>query len=150
MKLSARFRRSRSPMSMQRSPTTSTTWRRSRQRCWQNGLKRRSSAERIHLGLIPASLAAGLRRRKIDVTTTAEAGLIGAEDAAQLSLAAASGRVLITRDADFLRLHASGVSHAGIVYCPQGSGGTGEMLRRLVLIHDLLAPEEMVGRVEFL
>jgi len=31
---------------------------------------------------IPASLAAGLRRRKIDVTTTAEAGLIGAEDAA--------------------------------------------------------------------
>jgi predicted nuclease of predicted toxin-antitoxin system len=106
---------------------------------------------RFHLDEhIPASVSAGLRRRKIDVTTTAEAGLIGAEDAVQLSLAAASRRVLVTHDADFLRLHASGVSHAGIVYCPQGSVGIGEMLRRLVLIHDLLAPEEMVGRVEFL
>jgi predicted nuclease of predicted toxin-antitoxin system len=105
---------------------------------------------RFHLDEhIPASVGAGLRRRKIDVTTTAEAGLIGTEDAAQLSLAAASRRVLVTHDADFLRLHASGVSHAGIVYCPQGSVGIGEMLRRLVLIHDLLAPEEMVGRVEF-
>lgn len=127
---------------MQRSPTTSTTWRRSRQRCWQNGLKRRSSAERIHLDEhIPASLAAGLRRRKIDVTATSEAGLIGAEDAAQLSLAAASGCVLITHDADFLRLHAGGVSHAGIVYCPQGSGVIGEMLR---LTEDLaMEPPEL-------
>jgi hypothetical protein len=26
----------------------------------------------------------------------------------------------------------------------------GEVLRRLVLIHDLLSPEEMAGKVEFL
>ncbi|MCX6026904.1 MAG: DUF5615 family PIN-like protein [Chloroflexi bacterium] len=106
---------------------------------------------RFHLDEhIPAGVAAGLRRRKIDVTTTADAGLVGADDATQLSFAAAAGRVLVTHDSDFLRLHVRGASHAGIVYCPQGSVAMGEMLRHLVLIHDLLAPEEMVGRVEFL
>jgi hypothetical protein len=42
------------------------------------------------------------------------------------------------------------VTHAGIVYCRQQSTTIGEMLRRLILIHDLLSPEEMAGRVEFL
>ncbi|MGH9673690.1 MAG: DUF5615 family PIN-like protein [Bryobacteraceae bacterium] len=53
---------------------------------------------------IPASIAAALRRRGIDVTTSAESGLLGANDAAQLSFAASAGRVLVTHDADFLRL----------------------------------------------
>ena len=37
---------------------------------------------------------------------------------------------MVAQDDDFLRL--------------------GEMLRRLVLVHNLLLPEEMAGRVEFL
>jgi hypothetical protein len=56
----------------------------------------------------------------------------------------------VTQDDDFLRLHAQGLPHAGIAYCGQQSMSIGEMLRRLVLIHDLLSPEEMAGRVEFL
>jgi hypothetical protein len=43
-----------------------------------------------------------------------------------------------------------GATHAGIAYCQQQSMSIGEMLRRLILIHDLLSPEEMLGRVEFL
>jgi predicted nuclease of predicted toxin-antitoxin system len=44
---------------------------------------------------ISARIAAGLRRRNIDVTTAADAGLAGADDAAQLEFAASSGRVLV-------------------------------------------------------
>ncbi len=106
---------------------------------------------RFHLDEhIAAGIAMGLRRRAIDVTTTAEVGLVGADDRAQLAFAAASRRVLVTHDAGFIRLHAERVAHAGIVYSRQGAASLGEVLRRLVLIHDLLTPEEMTDRIEFL
>jgi predicted nuclease of predicted toxin-antitoxin system len=106
---------------------------------------------RFHLDEhISAHIAAGLRRRNIDVTTAADAGLIGATDKEHLEFASLSGRVVVTQDDDFLRLHAQAMAHAGIAYCRQQSASVGEMLRRLVLIHDLLSPEEMAGRVEFL
>lgn len=106
---------------------------------------------RFHLDEhIPASIAAGLRRRGIDVAISAESELLGADDATQLSFATASGRVLVTHDADFLRLHAGGVNHAGIAYCRQGTAPIGQMLRHLILIYDLLTPEEMAGKIEFL
>jgi hypothetical protein len=78
------------------------------------------------------------------------AGLIGATGTAQIEFAASSGRIMPTQDDDFLPLHARGVAHAGIAYGQQQSMSIGEMLRRVVLIHDLLSPEEMAGRVEFL
>ena len=106
---------------------------------------------RFHLDEhISTSVAAGLRRRGIDVTTTAEAGLIGADDEGQLAFAALHERVLFTHDADFLRLQAGGAVHAGIAYCLSGAMTVGELLRRLVLIYDLLSVEEMQNRVEFL
>ena len=106
---------------------------------------------RFHLDEhISAHIAAGLRRRNIDVTTAVGEGLMGATDAAHLEFAASSGRVLVTQDSDFLRLHAQGVSHAGIVFCQQQSMSIWEMLRRVVLVHDLLTPEEIAGKVEFL
>ena len=99
---------------------------------------------------ISAHIASGLRRRNIDVTTAADAGLIGATDMAHIEFAASSGRVVVTQDDDFLRIHAQGVAHAGIAYCQQQSMSVGEMLRRVILIYDLLSAEEMAGRVEFL
>jgi predicted nuclease of predicted toxin-antitoxin system len=106
---------------------------------------------RFHLDQhIRAIIAAGLLRRGIDVTTSAESGLLGVDDAAQLSFATAARRVLVTHDANFLRLHAQGLAHTGIAYCQQGTVRIGEMLRRLALIYDLLSPEEMAGKIEFL
>ena len=106
---------------------------------------------RFHLDEhVSSAIAAGLRRRNIDVTTAADASLIGADDAAHIAFAASSGRVVVTQDDDFLRLHAQGVAHAGIAYCQQQTLSLGEMLRRVVLIHDLLSEEEMIGQVEFL
>jgi len=61
---------------------------------------------------ISPALAVALRHRGIDVTTTADANLTGADDRGQLAFAANAGRVLVTQDVDFLRLHAEGVPHA--------------------------------------
>ncbi|MCU0983293.1 MAG: DUF5615 family PIN-like protein [Pirellulaceae bacterium] len=46
------------------------------------------------------AIAAGLRRRGVDVTTTVEEGLAGASDLEQLTYAAGRERVLVTRDTD--------------------------------------------------
>jgi predicted nuclease of predicted toxin-antitoxin system len=106
---------------------------------------------RFHLDEhIPFGVAAGLRRRGVDVSCAAEVSLVAVSDEEQLSFAGRAGRVLVTQDADFLRIHQTGVSHAGIAYCRQGSRTVGEMLRGLVLIHDLLKAEEIQGRVEYL
>jgi predicted nuclease of predicted toxin-antitoxin system len=98
----------------------------------------------------PQPFAVGLRQRGIDVTTAASAGLASASDSEHLEFALSSGRVLVTQDADFLRLHAEGNSHAGIVYCRQQSRSIGEFLRFLLLIQTSLTQEDMIRKVEFL
>lgn len=106
---------------------------------------------RFHLDEnVPFAIAAGLRRRAIDVTCTTEEGLEGATDERQLEFASASHRILVTQDKDFLRLHRAGKTHWGIVYWRQDSVTIGAMLRHLLLIHDLLEPEELRNRIEFL
>ncbi len=54
---------------------------------------------------IPKAVTEGLRRRGVDVLSAQEAGMSGANDYDQLSLAKKEGRVIFTKDADFLRLH---------------------------------------------
>jgi hypothetical protein len=67
----------------------------------------------------------------------------------QLKFAHETGRVLVTQDADFLRLHADGIGHSGIAFFRQGKT-TSDILRMLILLFDLLTAEEITGRVEFL
>ena len=100
--------------------------------------------EHVHPGI-----AEGLRRRTVDVMTTLEASLEGADDDAHLAYARAAGRVLVTHDADFLRLHQQGVPHAGIAYCHQRQA-LGDLLHHLVLLWEVLDPQEMHNQVEYL
>jgi predicted nuclease of predicted toxin-antitoxin system len=85
----------------------------------------------------------------VDVTTVQELGLQAAEDALHLERAAQDGRVVFTQDADFLRLHASCLPHRGIVYAHQLTPMS-HMLRSLMLLHDVLSPDDMVCHIEFL
>jgi hypothetical protein len=96
------------------------------------------------------TIADGLKRRKIDVTTTPEAGLISASDEEQLRFACSQGRVLFTQDCDFLKLHNSGFEHCGVAYCVKGSRSIGEILQGLILIWEVLEAEDIAGKVEFL
>jgi hypothetical protein len=91
----------------------------------------------------------GLRQRGIDVLSVPEADMMGASDEVHLSFAYAQGRVLFTQDADFLRLAATGESHVGIVYAPQYTS-LGDIIRGLLLIHQVLDAEDMVGKLEYI
>jgi predicted nuclease of predicted toxin-antitoxin system len=76
--------------------------------------------------------------------------LLSAADSEYLSHSQASGRVIVTQDRDFLRLHRQEHSHAGIAFCEQGTRSIGQIVTGLVLIYEMLEPSEMVGRIEFL
>jgi predicted nuclease of predicted toxin-antitoxin system len=106
---------------------------------------------RFHLDEhVANAVARGLRRHGIDVTTTVEAGLRSAEDSDHLAFAFAQSRVIVTHDDDFLRIVASGNAHAGIVYCNSEKYSVGELLRLLILMHEIYAEDELFGRVEYL
>jgi predicted nuclease of predicted toxin-antitoxin system len=110
-------------------------------------------AERIRFHLdehIDSAVARALRRHGIDLTTTVEAGLLSRSDPVQLGYAHSTQRVLVTHDTDFLRLARLGSHHSGIVYCHLTAYPVGELIRRLILLYEVLAAEEIQGRVEFL
>jgi hypothetical protein len=87
---------------------------------------------RFHLDEhVSPGIAEGLRRRGIDVTTTANAGLTGADDE------------------DYLILNDQGVAHGGIAFCHQGSRSIGEVIRFLALLHACLSVDDMQGTIEF-
>jgi predicted nuclease of predicted toxin-antitoxin system len=98
----------------------------------------------------PSALAAGLRRQGVDVTTTPEAGLVGATDEQQLGFACTNNRVIFTQDSDFLAINATGVEHPGIVYCHQRKYAVGELVQMLVLVWEVYGPEELRNRVEYI
>lgn len=91
----------------------------------------------------------GLRQRGVDVLTVLDAKLQSATDEEHLARARTEGRVFFTHDPDFLRLDAAGVTHAGIVYAPQGTS-IGDIIRGLMLIHEVLQASDMKDHVEYL
>jgi hypothetical protein len=79
----------------------------------------------------------------------AEKAQLGSSDVSLLAFTAAEDRVLITADPDHLRLHAAGVSHAGIVFAPSDAS-IGALIGGAMLIAEVLTSEEMMNHVEFL
>ncbi len=98
---------------------------------------------------VSRAVVRGLRQRGVDVHTVSEANLLGAADETHLRWAAQEKRVIFTQDDDFLRLHAAGHQHWGIVYASQQTS-IGEIIRGLMLIYQVLRPEEMKNYIEFL
>ena len=96
------------------------------------------------------AIANGLQHRGIDVTTSKAAGLIGASDPEQLDYARREGRVLVTHDDDFLRIHATGAEHAGIAYAHQKPLTIGQTVLALVALRRDESGESVAGHVKFL
>jgi len=106
---------------------------------------------RFHLDEhVAHAVAHGLRRRGIDVTTTGDAGLSGADDLDHVAFAMPERRVIVTCDGDFLRINDQGIDHPGIAFSRTQTLSIGEIIRGLELIWELLEPEEMRNRVEYL
>ncbi len=98
---------------------------------------------------VPKAVTEGLRRRGVDVVTVQDEGKASAPDREHIERATQEGRIIFTQDTDFLRLHDEGVPHAGMVYASQQTP-VGRIVRGLMLIHDVLTPQEMEEHVEFL
>lgn len=83
---------------------------------------------------VPAAIADALRRQKVDVLTTQEAGNAQAPDAAQLQFATAARRCIVTRNVKhFSQLAQRAVCeqrpHAGIILI--SAGYQGNEIRRI-------------------
>lgn len=110
-------------------------------------------AERIRFHFdehIDPDIARALRRHGVDVTTTVDARLVSRSDQDQLDHVRTTGRVLVTHDTDFLRMASRDSDHPGIVYSHRTALSVGEMIRRLILVFEILTADEIRGRVEFL
>ena len=85
---------------------------------------------------VHGAITAGLRRRGMDVATAQERDQCGVDDESLLACASAEGRLLLTYDTDFLRIHAQwlqyGRRHAGIVFWPGNQLPVGKAIRDIV------------------
>lgn len=95
-------------------------------------------------------VARALQRHGVDVTTAVSANLRTATDPEHLAFAQRKNRIIVTHDDDFLRLASQTNAHNGIVYCHKTKYTVGDLVRRLILVFEVLTLEEMVGHVEFL
>lgn len=98
---------------------------------------------------IPYALTQGLRRRGVDVLTVQEAGRSGLSDSMQLAFALSEQRMIITMDADFLILASQRITHAGIAYVSP-TRSIGDLISSVMLLCDVLTPEDVKNHVEFL
>ena len=98
---------------------------------------------------IARAVVNGLRRRGIDVVMPGDVNRRGHSDAEQLTFATAESRVIVTKDHDYLRLHAAGITHMGIAFV-SADATVGGIIRGLTLLYQVLEAEEMRDHVEFL
>jgi predicted nuclease of predicted toxin-antitoxin system len=106
---------------------------------------------RFHLDEhVAHAVAYGLRRFGVDVSTTADAGLLGATDLEQFQYALAEQRVIFSEDEDFLILFQHVANFPGLAYCQQNTRTVGQIIRSLKLIWEIYEPDEMRNRIEFI
>ncbi|HVS80201.1 MAG TPA: DUF5615 family PIN-like protein [Pyrinomonadaceae bacterium] len=109
-------------------------------------------ADRIRFHLdehVDPAIATALRRAGIDVTTTNEVGLRTRDDEAHLQFARAEGRVIVTRDQDFLSVAGRVADHSGIAFYTANQS-LREIIEGLILIYEVMLPSEMSGQIEYL
>ena len=99
---------------------------------------------------VPRRLALALRERGIDVTIPADVGLKRASDRRHLEFARAEGRVLVTNDRDYLRLHAQHVPHCGIALYADQHRSIGSLVESLVAMADIYDSQDMLSHVEYI
>ncbi|MEE3719250.1 DUF5615 family PIN-like protein [Tumidithrix elongata RA019] len=110
-------------------------------------------SERIRYHLdenVNRAIAQGLRSAGIDVTTPREVGLLGKSDMEHLVFANSQKRILITHDDDLLVLAHRGYEHYGIAYCRKDARSTGNIIRTLILLYEVVLADEMKGKIEYL
>lgn len=103
---------------------------------------------------VKAAITAGVRRRGINVVTAQEDSSQRLEDAALLARATVLGRVLFSQDDDLLAIAKAHQSEerrfVGLIYGHQLAATIGKYVLDLDLVCQVLEPEDMVNRIEYL
>lgn len=99
---------------------------------------------------IDPRVADALRLHGVNVTTTTEVNLRSTVDAVPFHFAISERRVIVTQDSDFLNLANSATYHPGIVFVTGGKRTIGELVRWLILIYEVMTPEEMENYIEYI
>ena len=103
---------------------------------------------------VPSAITDALRRRGIDVVSVQEDGRAGLPDPLVIDRATELGRVLFTRDMDFLaevrQRQREGRAFAGVVYAHQMRVSIGTCIDDLKLLAGASEPAELADRVVFL
>jgi uncharacterized protein with PIN domain len=95
-------------------------------------------------------IALQLQLRGIDAISVRDLDSLGETDEIHLQRATEMGRIVVTTDVDFLRLAASGVEHAGIIFGRQQKYHIGDWVKELasfVLVYDMT---DFVNHVEYI
>ena len=98
----------------------------------------------------PYEIRDGLLRRGIDAVSVQQIGLRSADDELILAVALEHGRVVYTSDTDYLRHHAAGVPHAGILFHRALKYSIGEAIEAVALASEAKDMDEMRGHLEYL
>lgn len=103
---------------------------------------------------IPAAITRGLQARQIDVLTAFEDAANEFDDESLLRRATSLSRVIFTQDDDFLAIghqwQMTNQMFSGIIYAHQLKTTIGQAVRDLELVAQIMTPEEMKDRIEFL
>ena len=92
----------------------------------------------------------GLRIQGIDVVSVQDLGLRGRPDPEILATAGQSGRIVYTSDTDLVRLSDSGMPHLGVFFHRSRKYSPSGAINVVSLACQVLTPDEMRNRVEFL
>lgn len=103
---------------------------------------------------VPAAITRALRRRGFDILTAQEDGAARLDDPDLLDRASALGRIIFTRDRDFLaeavRRQRGGLRFGTVVYAHQQYVSIGHCIDELELIASASAPDEALSQIIFL
>jgi hypothetical protein len=103
---------------------------------------------------VPSQIAAGLRKRGVDVITCLDDGTTTLDDDLPLDRATSLGRVLFTQDEDLLAIaqHRQQTSRefSGVAYAHQLNISIGQAIHDLELLAKVYEPADMRNRVEYL
>jgi hypothetical protein len=102
---------------------------------------------------VKGPITQGLRLRGMDVVTAQERGQDQEPDEVLLETATQEGRLILTNDKDFLKIHydwmLAGKSHAGIVYWEQ-TMAIGGAVRKIIYYAQNTPPDQAANAVKYL
>jgi len=97
---------------------------------------------------INIAIIQGLKRRGVKAFSAKELGKLGLTDIEQLEIAIQQQAVILTNDADFMRISAH-KNHTGIIYVHQDKLTIGECIQKLKIITETRTQEQMKNQIIF-